>query len=105
MNDEIAVRVRDGRQHFQEEPDPLLDVQLLLIAVLVDALAAHVFQNEIRLAIAFDSGIQQTRDVRVLQAGEHTAFASKPLLRWMADERRIQELYCDLPFVTTVTPM
>src|SRR6185503_10131428 len=105
MDDEIAVSVRDCREHLEEQADALLDAETALFAILIDALAAHVFQNEVRLATGLDAGIEQTRDVRMLQAGQHAPFARKALLRWMPDERGIQELHRDLPFEATVAAM
>jgi hypothetical protein len=105
MDDEIAVSVRNGREHVEEQTDALLDAETALVAILIDAFAAHVFQNEVRLATGFDTGIQQTGDVRMLQAGEHSPFTRKALLRWMPDERGIEELHRDLPFEPTIAAM
>ena len=49
------------RQHVEKQPDALLDAQIVALAILVDGLAPHIFQEEVRLAIAFDTGIQRVR--------------------------------------------
>ena len=105
MDDEIAVSVRHGGQNVEEQPDALLDAETALSAVLIDALAPHVFQNEVRLAICLDTGIQQPRDVRMLQASEHASLTRKPLLRGMADQSRVQQFHCHLAFESTIAAM
>ena len=79
--------------------------RLVPLAVLIDALAPHVFQDEVRLALGLDTGIQQMRNVRMLQAGEHASLAREPLLRRMPDESRVQELHRHLSFESAVAAM
>ena len=105
MHDQIAVRVRDGREYVEEQPDALFDIQAVLIAIRVDALAAYVFEDEVRLSIPLDTGIEQSRDVRMLQAGEHAALARKALLRRVPDESEVQQLDRDLSFESAVAAM
>src|SRR5262249_42590905 len=98
MDDEIAVRVSHRRQHIEKEPDALPDIELLPLAIPVDVLAGYVFQDQIRLAAGGYARIEQPRDVRMLQAGEHTALAREAPLRRMPDESGAQQLPRRLPF-------
>ena len=105
MDHEIAVGVRHRGQHVEKQPDALLDAQIVALAVLIDGLAPHIFQDEVRLAIAFDTGIQQMSDVRMLQAGQHASLAREALLRRMPDESRVQELDRHLSFEPAIAAM
>ena len=85
---EIGVRVRDGRQHVEEQPHARLDVEAAVVAVAIDVLALDVLEHEIRLPAGGDAGVDQPRDVRVREAREDAAFAPEALLAVAADRAR-----------------
>src|SRR6185436_9389930 len=86
-------------------PEALFNAEVALLAVLIDALPAHVFQNEVWLSARLDASIHESRDVRMLQASEHTALTRKALLRRMPDQCGIQQLHRHLSFEAAVVAM
>ncbi len=49
MHDQVGMRMSDCREHLEEEPEPGLHVQLLVIAVAINVVALDIFQDQIRL--------------------------------------------------------
>src|SRR4029453_2962904 len=76
-----------------------------LLAVLIDALPAHVLQNEVGLSSRLDASIQESRDVRMVQRSGNASLTRKALLRRMPDQGGIQELYRYLSFEAAVAAM
>jgi hypothetical protein len=75
MDDEIAVGVRHRRRERRGTAGCAVRCPGRADRSTVDALAAHVFEDEIRLRSGLDAGVEQPRNVRMLQAGEHAALA------------------------------
>ena len=63
-----------------------------------------MLQHEIRLAGGGDARIEQTRDVRVGQAGQNAALAPEPLLARPAEETQVQDLDGSLALESAVAP-
>src|SRR5690606_21935315 len=102
MYDEVAVRVRDRGEHVDEQPHASFDIETMLIRMTIDALAVDVFEHEVRLTARRDPGVDQLRDVRMLQLREHRSFAHEPLLGRPTEQRRVQQLDRRPGFVTAV---
>ena len=64
MDDQILVRVLDGGAEIDEELQPLAQVELPLVAVLIERLAFDVLHYQVRLAVLRLARIDQSRDVR-----------------------------------------
>ena len=78
VHDEVLVRVLDGREHLQEQPDARTHVQPASIAVRQQIFAIHVFERDERLARFGDTRIVETRDVWMRQSSQHVALAREP---------------------------
>ena len=50
MDDQVGVRMRDRREHVEEQPHARRDVEPALVALVVDALALDVLEHQVRLA-------------------------------------------------------
>ncbi len=77
----------------------------LVVAIAIDRLAVDVFQDEIRLTAGRDAGIDQPRDIRMVQPGEQAALALESLLaarRAGAHQREIQQLDRGTPLEAAV---
>src|SRR5215813_251439 len=59
MEDEIAMRFRHRREHVEKERHPRSHVERMRIAKAIDRFALDVLEDEIRLAIAGQSCIEQ----------------------------------------------
>ena len=90
---EIGVRVRHRVSDLQEQlearaPYPVAARrQYRSMRVAFD-----VFEDQVRLRRGRDSGIEQSRDVRMREPREHRALALEPFVALTADERQVEEL-------------
>ena len=91
VHDQRCVRVRHGIEHVEEEPQPRVHVEPVLIAVPIDRLAVDVLEHEIRLAGRRHARIEQLRDVRMREPRQDAAFALESILA-ASREREVQEL-------------
>ena len=71
MDDQVLMRVLDGGADVDEQLEPLAEVELSLIAVLIERLAFDVLHDQVRLAILRLACIDQARDVRMIEAREN----------------------------------
>ena len=70
MDDEVAVRIRDGVAGLCEEFSALIGAQVVPVGVVRDGLAVHEFEGEVGEALLGDAAIVETRDAVVFEAGE-----------------------------------
>ena len=96
------MRVRDGGEHVEEQPDARGHVERALVAVAIDVLAAHVFEHEVRLADRRHARVDQAGDRRMRQAREDRAFTPEAIFTLAADQRRVQQLDRRVPFEAAV---
>ena len=62
------------------------------VAVLIDVLTVHVFENQIGLSSGGDAGVEEFGDVGVGEPAENPAFAFETLFRPASGEPDAQEL-------------
>src|ERR1039458_8450400 len=74
MDDQVAVGVIHGLAHLEEEEQPRLPVELMLVAVAVDGLALDVLGDKERVAGRREAAIEEPRDVVVVQRRQKLAF-------------------------------
>ena len=51
MDDQVRVGMAHRRQHVKEQPHARFDPEPVRVAVAVDALAVHVLEGQVRLAV------------------------------------------------------
>jgi hypothetical protein len=102
MHDQVAMRMRDRQHRIHEQSNPCLDVEVVRIAVPVDAIAIDVLQDQELLAVGSRAGIEQPRDVRMRQARQQPAFATKALAEFFLRDGAVQELDRALRFEAPV---
>ena len=78
MHHQVPVRVMHGVAHVAEESETLLDREPVRIAVAVHRDAVHVLHHEIRQPRFGDAGVEETRDVRVVEATEDAPLQQEP---------------------------
>ncbi len=88
VDDQVGVGVRDRRLDVQEQADARLDAEPLVVAVAIDVLAVDVLQHQVGLPGSRDAGVDQPRDVRVRELGQHRPFAAEPALAFPPEQRR-----------------
>ena len=71
MDDQVLMRVLDGGADVDEQLESLAEVELSLIAILIERLAFDVLHYQVRLAILRLACIDQSRDVRMIEAREN----------------------------------
>ena len=69
MNNQVGVRVRHRGEHIKKQTDSRLHIELVVVAVLVDVFAFNVLEDEIRLPVSGDAGVEKFGDVRVRPGG------------------------------------
>ncbi len=92
VDDEVGVGVRHAVEDIEEQAQPGLDRERVLVRVAIDGQAVDQLDDQVGLAGRRDAGIHQMGDARVLQPREDRAFAAEPLLAGAADQREIQQL-------------
>ena len=65
MDNQIRMGVRHCGQHIQKQANARLQIELVLVAILIDRRAVNVFEDEIRLAIGGNTGIEEFGNVRM----------------------------------------
>ena len=68
VDDEVGVRVRDGGENIEKEPDARFDAERVLVAIAINRQAVDVFEDEVRLRGCRDAGVDEARDVRMAAA-------------------------------------
>ena len=86
VDDETLVRVLDRVTDAAEEREPFAHGQPLRRAVDVDRFALDVLHDDVRHAGLRRSGIEQARDVRVIERRENAPLLEKPSQRDRIDE-------------------
>src|ERR1035438_8509107 len=64
---------------FQKEADAIGNRQKPLVTVLVESLPVHILHHQVRIARAAEAAVQQSRDIRMIEAGQDLAFGAKAL--------------------------
>src|ERR1700685_2166157 len=103
MNDQIGMGVGHCRQHIQKEADARLHVELMLVAILIDRFAVNIFEDEIRLAIGGNAGIEEFGNMRMREPTKDAAFAFESFFRRAPGQRDVHELYRSLSLEPAVT--
>ena len=92
VHDQIRVRVLDGFEHVQEQAEPGVHVQPVLVAIAIDGQPLHVLEHEIRLTRRRHARVEEPGDVGMREPREDVAFALEPLLAGAPHERHVQQL-------------
>src|ERR1700685_1100957 len=103
MDNQIGMGVRHCGQHIQKEADARLHIELVLVAIPIDRCAINVFEDEIRLAIGGNAGIEEVGNVRMRKAAKDAAFAFESYFSGAAGEPTVHELHRSLPLEPAVT--
>ncbi len=70
MHHELLVGVVDRVAHVDEEPQPPLDVEAVVVAVREDVVAPNVLHGVIGLPVRCDTPVDESGDARMLQASQ-----------------------------------
>ena len=90
--DQIGVRVAHGAQHLEEQPHALLDGQGVVLRVDIDRLSINVFQHEVRLTVGGHARVEEPRDPRVGEPGQHRPLAAESFLAEGTQAGQVEEL-------------
>ena len=77
MHDQLLVRVGDGGADAVEQPETLVNRQTA--RVVVDRFAIDILQGEVRHAILTDAGIEEPRDVGMVESRQDASLAQESL--------------------------
>ena len=85
--------MRDGQEYIEEQRHPTPRAKLARFAPAVDRQAIHVLEDKVWLvSVAMHTGIEQARDVRMVEPAEQQALAPKALFPVATERAEIQEL-------------
>ena len=79
VDDLTLVRVLNGLEHLQEQPQPRADVEPLRVAPVGEQFALHVLHRQVGQAMRIDAGVVQACNMRMFQARENVALAREAL--------------------------
>ncbi len=102
MHDQVLVGVLDGVADVEEELQPLAHAELLTIAIAIERFAVHVLHHEVGIAFLGFAGVEQARDVRVVQAGEDLPLGAEAQTELALHRAAVDDLDCDLRGVLTI---
>ena len=92
VHDELRVRMLHRLQHLTEERKARALVQPPRVAKGIDALAGHMLEHEVGLALLGDPGIDEARDVRVRQPRQDRALAPEARGQRALKQAGVQQL-------------
>ena len=95
MDDRFLVRVLHAIANFHEQFEPLLQRQLVLVAIAIDRDARHELHHEVRPAFGRRTAVEDARDVRVIHHRERLAFGFEPRDDGFRVHPRFDQLECD----------
>ena len=95
VDDEVAVGVGDGLGDGAKQPQPLAEAEAALVAILRDGLAVDELHREVGLAFGRDATVEESGDVRVLEAGEDLALLQEAAEDLVAAHARPDQLERD----------
>ena len=101
MDDQARVGVLNGVQHGQEKPQAITHAQPGGLRRIGDAAAIDKGHRQPGL-IAIGTGIQNRRDVRVVQGGKDAAFTFKALHQGARGVHAVRQLQRHLALMRTV---
>ena len=102
MHDQVGVRVADRLADLQEQVQPLVEVERARVAPVGDRFALDVLQRQVGLVVAADAGIEQARDVRMLQPRQDLPFAGEAQAQVRIGEAGAQQFQRDAALVEPV---
>nr|WP_326538432.1 hypothetical protein [Pseudorhodoferax sp.] len=92
VHNQLPVRVLHGLQHLRKQLDARAQAQAVAVAPVVDALAVHMLQHQVGLAVVRQPGIDQPCDVRMRQPRQDGALAPKARRQRLPHDARVQQL-------------
>ena len=92
MNDQLAVRVRYGRNCVDEQPHARFDAERVRSTVVIDALAVDVLQHQELVAVVGRASVEQARDVRMAEPREQAAFVTEAICDSRSGDEPVEEL-------------
>src|SRR5579864_7140327 len=89
-------------EHIQKQTNARLQIELELVAILIDCGAIDVLEDEIRLAGGGNAGIKGFCNVGMSEPAKDATFTFESFFRRGPDERDVHELYRSLPLEPAV---
>jgi len=93
VQDEVLVRVVNGRAHLLKKSEAGGDVEPLPVAVLRDRLPVDVFYHEIRQLSVRYAAVEELGDVRVIERREDLTLGSEALVQLIGVPARAQHFH------------
>jgi len=91
MHDQMTVGVSDCGESVQEQPDAPFNRQTVSSTVGIDRFALDVFEYEIRMRSIEYAGIDESGDIRMVEAPEESPLAAEALLAMEPIPAGVQE--------------
>ncbi len=76
--------------------EAVLWIEMVLLAILEQIATIDAFHDQIELAVVHAAAVEQTRDVRMTESGQHLPFAAEALEKIAGLETGAQDLHRDL---------
>ena len=105
MDDEQAVRVRDGVAHVEREAEPVDEPEAAAPGVGRERLAVHALHDEVGPPAVRDAPVEEPGDPGVVEPREHAALALEPADGLAGGPPSLHHLERDRPVVDAVGPL
>jgi hypothetical protein len=96
VNDAAAMRDFDSAADLQEHSEHLLDRKLMLANEASDRCPGHILHHEVGKALLGCPCVEQSRNIRVIEASEDMALSREPLQNLICVGAALQDLDRDL---------
>src|SRR5262252_7814909 len=96
MNDQVLVRVLNGRTNGEEQTEALRDPKPAAVAILVKRPAPDVLHDEVGKTIFSAGAIEQASDVGMLEPGQDLTLVAEAVQNEFGIQAPIHQLHRDL---------
>ena len=105
MHHELGVRVGNTAGDLCEQPQPRLQVELPLAAIVVDLTPLDVLDREKRPTFRRETRVVQPRDIRMRQCGENPTLPRHAQREPCALRCPMRKLQCNWPLDQAIAPL
>src|ERR1700751_4299369 len=99
------MRLRDRPQHFQKHLNARTNIEVMLIAILINLGAIYVFENKIWLSSTRYPSVNEISDVFMGEKRKNFTLSPESLFAGLSHQREIQELHGDSAFKKSIVAL
>src|SRR6478752_7922245 len=105
MHNQIRVCFGYRLEHFEKQMDAGMRIQMMPVAITVDLISVHIFENEVWLPAPAYARVDQLCNVLVSKKRKYSPLALESLLARLAHEGNVEKLDGNTPFETPIVAL